>query len=197
MKIILELIHTIYDPQKMVLFKKSQIALCGRSNVGKSSLINCLAKRKNLAKTSSVPGKTRSINFYNSVNHPVCLVDLPGYGYAACSKKEREKWPILIESYFKKNMEYIKGTILILDSRLEPQASDLKLLSFLEKSFEKQIPIVPVLTKVDRCKTSQLHKVKRLWDKMWDFNQPFILFSAKTSQGAKILWQTILNLSKE
>ncbi len=196
MEVKLHLKCTVYNPKKMVSFELPQIVLCGRSNVGKSSLLNCLAKNKKLAKTSSTPGKTRSVNFFIASEHNFYFVDLPGYGYAACSKEERKKWPILVKSYFEKNLSYIKGIILLLDSKVEPQSSDLQLLSFLENTYPNRFDILPVLTKVDRCKRSQLEKNKRLWEKAWNFKRPFIEFSAKTGTGVKNLWKAILDLIK-
>ena len=105
-------------------------------------------------------------------------------------------WPILVKSYFEKNLSYIKGIILLLDSKVEPQSSDLQLLSFLENTYPNRFDILPVLTKVDRCKRSQLEKNKRLWEKAWNFKRPFIEFSAKTGTGVKNLWKAILDLIK-
>lgn len=109
-----------------------EIAFCGKSNVGKSSMINTLLNRKSLARTSSQPGKTQTINFYN-VNDIVNFVDLPGYGYAKVSKTEKEKWGKMIETYLK-SREQLKEVILLVDIRHEPNANDIQMYEWL-KSF--------------------------------------------------------------
>ena len=103
--------------------QEAQIALAGRSNVGKSSLVNALARRKQLAKISATPGKTRSINFYRVAPDGFSLVDLPGYGYAKCSQEERKSWAKLIE-YYLTNTPTLKALALLLDCRIPPQALD-------------------------------------------------------------------------
>lgn len=109
-----------------------EIAFCGKSNVGKSSMINTLLNRKSLARTSSQPGKTQTINFYN-INDIVNFVDLPGYGYAKVSKTEKEKWGKMIETYLK-SREQLKEVILLVDIRHEPNANDIQMYEWL-KSF--------------------------------------------------------------
>ena len=109
--------------------QEAQIALAGRSNVGKSSLVNALARRKQLAKISATPGKTRSINFYRVAPDGFSLVDLPGYGYAKCSQEERKSWAKLIENYLT-NTPTLKALALLLDCRIPPQALDRDLADF-------------------------------------------------------------------
>ena len=130
-----------------------QIAFSGRSNVGKSSLINSLLSRKNLARVSGEPGKTITINFYD-IDKKLYLVDLPGYGYAKVSNADRERWDDLINSYFEAPRHH---TLLVqlLDCRHAPSADDLQMLKYLHYH---QIPYVVALTKADKLKKSQLAK---------------------------------------
>ncbi len=130
-----------------------QLILCGRSNVGKSSFINSLFNRKNLAKTSSTPGKTRSINFFN-VDDSFYVVDLPGYGYAKSSKAEREKWSKLVTDFIK-NSANIKHAFHFLDCRHNPTELDIKLHSWL---IINQIEFSIILNKIDKLSQSDLNK---------------------------------------
>jgi len=179
--------HTIYDPKDMPSLDSPQIALAGRSNVGKSSLINCLSGKKKLAKISSTPGKTRSINFYFLSKQGFYLVDLPGYGYAARSKKEQRLWQELISRYFASNPA-LKGVVVLLDSRLEPQALDLQLLSFIR---EQNLLLLPVLTKADKGKMSQRTRVQNMWRDLLAPSQAPILFSAQTGRGKDAFWSLL------
>ncbi len=183
----LSLIKTIYTLDQLEIMPKPQIALAGRSNVGKSSLINCLAGRKALAKTSSTPGKTRSLNFYLVHPEDFYLVDLPGYGYARCSKKEREKWARLIERYFQNN-EFLKAVVIIIDARLTPQALDLELATYIQNMGLK---LIPVLTKADKCKQKQKNAIQKTWQELLGLADPALLFSSKTGQGKNKLWQIL------
>ncbi|MBE7031879.1 MAG: YihA family ribosome biogenesis GTP-binding protein [Ruminococcaceae bacterium] len=128
-----------------------EIALVGRSNVGKSSLINCLANRKNLARTSSTPGKTATINFYD-IAGKYRIVDLPGYGYAKVSKQEKEKWAGMIENYLSRR-ENLVQVIQLVDARHKPTADDIMMFDWIrEYNYE---PFV-VATKHDKLKKSQI-----------------------------------------
>ena len=128
-----------------------EIALVGRSNVGKSSLINCLANRKNLARTSSTPGKTATINFYD-IAGKYRIVDLPGYGYAKVSKQEKEKWAGMIENYLSRR-ENLAQVIQLVDARHKPTADDIMMFDWIrEYNYE---PFV-VATKLDKLKKSQI-----------------------------------------
>lgn len=179
--------HTIYDPKDMPSLDSPQIALAGRSNVGKSSLINCLSGKKKLAKISSTPGKTRSINFYFLPKQGFYLVDLPGYGYAARSKKEQRLWQELISRYFASNPA-LKGVVVLLDSRLEPQALDLQLISFIR---EQNLGLLPVLTKADKGKMSQRTRVQNMWHDLLAPSRAPILFSAQTGRGKDAFWSLL------
>ncbi|MGM0423717.1 MAG: ribosome biogenesis GTP-binding protein YihA/YsxC [Thermodesulfobacteriota bacterium] len=183
--------YTCYTPGQLPLLQKPQIAFAGRSNVGKSSLINCLAGRKNLARTSSSPGKTRSINFYQAKAEELFLVDLPGYGFAKRSKQEREKWAALVQAYLDQ-APGPQGMVLLLDSRIPPQELDLELMAYIQAS---GLNLQPVLTKIDKCKMSWKSKIQKQWAEILDQEAEIILFSAKTSQGADRLSTRIRELA--
>ena len=159
-----------------------EYAFIGRSNVGKSSLINTLVQRKGLAKTSATPGKTISINHF-IVNDQWYLVDLPGYGYAQRSKKAREEWRVMLANYItrRRNLLY---TFVLIDSRLEPQNSDI---GFMEWLGENQIPFCIVFTKADKLSKSELnqnleaYKTRLLED--WEELPPVFVTSSETKQG--------------
>ncbi len=133
--------------------KFPEIAFIGRSNVGKSSLINFLANRKELAKTSQTPGKTQTLNYY-LVNNRWYLVDMPGYGYARTSRKNRFGWELLIKNYILKR-ETLYNLFLLVDSRHEPLATDLDFIQWLG---ENRIPFTIVFTKIDKISATQLNK---------------------------------------
>ncbi|CQR48049.1 putative GTP-binding protein EngB [Paraliobacillus sp. PM-2] len=166
----------------------SEIALAGRSNVGKSSFINKLINRKALARTSSKPGKTQTLNFYK-INDVFHFVDVPGYGYAKVSKKEREAWGKMMEEYFS-TREQLKATVLIVDIRHQPTSDDVAMYDFL-KFYE--IPVIVIATKLDKIKKSQVAKhVKRVKDTLEiEPEDQVIPFSAETAQGKEEAWKAI------
>jgi GTP-binding protein len=133
--------------------KRPEIAFIGRSNVGKSSLINLLLERKNLARVSNEPGKTQCLNYF-VIQEQWYLVDMPGYGYAKVSKKTRESWDVLIKSYLLSRQQ-LHCVFALIDSRVPPQASDLTFLNWLG---ENQVPFAIVFTKVDKLTPVQLDK---------------------------------------
>lgn len=183
----LELVKTVFEPNQLEVMDAPQVALAGRSNVGKSSLVNCLAGRKALARISSTPGKTRSLNFYLVRPDDFFLVDLPGYGYARTAKTERAKWGKLIERYVQGN-QMLQAMIVLLDSRLPPQRLDLELVSYLKGS---GIPLLAVLTKVDKCKQKDLaHRTNEWRDLLGSGNTP-LHFSSKTGRGRDKLWSLL------
>ena len=184
----IELIKTIYEIKQLEDFDEAQIALAGRSNVGKSSLVNRLAGRKKLAKISSKPGKTRSLNYYRVNPDGFILVDLPGYGYAKCSKTERVKWAKLIDAYMQNN-DRLQAVAVLLDSRLTPQKLDLELTSYLKRM---GIPIIPILTKSDKPKQRERAKIQNQWQDILQHPWPPILFSSKTGMGEQKLWDTLV-----
>ncbi len=145
-----EFITSVFDLKQLPVGEIPEIILCGRSNVGKSSFINSLFNRKNLAKISSTPGKTRSINYYK-IDEKFYIVDLPGFGYAKTSIKEREYWAKLITGYMKKSSNIALAFHLV-DSRHKPTDLDIKLNSLLRNS---EIPYIIILSKVDKLKQSE------------------------------------------
>lgn len=171
-----------------------EIAFAGRSNVGKSSLINKLLNRKSLARVSQTPGKTVTINFYN-IDDTVHLVDLPGYGYAQRSQSEIQKWGDMIETYLKSRDELIK-TVLLVDSRHAPTKDDILMLEWLRAYDESGI--VVVATKVDKLKKSQIEQNLNMICEKLELGEEDILvpFSTKDDEGKFTLWD-IINLLLE
>lgn len=165
-----------------------EVAFAGRSNVGKSSLLNKLVNRKNLAHTSSSPGKTRTINFY-LVNDQFFLVDLPGYGYAQVSKEVRKKWGELIENYLRER-ENLKGVVLLVDARHEPTENDRLMYDWLAYY---RIPVIVVATKADKISRGKyLPQEKVIRQKLGLGEEvPVLFFSARTGQGREELWKLI------
>lgn len=178
---------TIYTPDQLSLPDAPQIALAGRSNVGKSSLINALAGTKKLAKVSGTPGKTRSINLYQVSPAGYYLVDLPGYGYARCSKQERQSWASLIDAYIRKATSLCAVAMLI-DCRHPPQRLDLELGAYLRQI---GMPILVVLTKADQCTQAERAKRQREWSEILRETRRPVAFSARTGQGREDLWQAL------
>ena len=152
-----ELIHVCGPTSRFPEIEETEIAFAGRSNVGKSSLINSLLNRKNLARTSSSPGKTVTINFY-LINNEFYLVDLPGYGYAKASETERAKWGKMIEKYLK-TRENLKLIVLLIDIRHAPTKDDIMMYDFIVASGFQ--PVI-VATKLDKIKRSQRDKQLKL-----------------------------------
>jgi GTP-binding protein len=190
----LELEYTVYTLGQIKDWASPQIVVAGRSNVGKSSLINTLAGRKSLAKTSSSPGKTRSINLYWLPELHGYLVDLPGYGYAKRSKKERDLWAQLVNRYFERNAVQVKAVMILIDSRIKPQQLDLDLVNSLKA---QQISILPVLTKVDKTKMGWRAKIRRTWLDLTAASFQPVLFSAKNGQGNTELTHHVQDLLQD
>ncbi|GAB2560780.1 ribosome biogenesis GTP-binding protein YihA/YsxC [Gracilibacillus alcaliphilus] len=163
----------------------AEIALAGRSNVGKSSFINKLINRKNLARTSSKPGKTQTLNFYN-INDAFYFVDVPGYGYAKVSKKEREKWGRMMEEYFSLR-ETLRLTVLIVDIRHHPTEDDIMMYDFLK---HYDIPVLVIATKVDKIpKNKKVAHIKRVIETLeMETEDTVIPFSAETGEGKEDVW---------
>ena len=166
-----------------------EVALAGRSNVGKSSFINTLLNRKNLARTSGKPGKTQLLNFFN-IDDKLRLVDVPGYGYARVSKKEREKWGRMIEEYLP-SRENLKAVVSLVDFRHEASADDVQMYEFL-KYYE--IPVILVATKADKIPRGKWNKHESIIKKTLDFDpaDTFIVFSSVTREGLEKSWDAIL-----
>jgi GTP-binding protein len=165
-----------------------EIALAGRSNVGKSSFINKMLNRKNLARTSSKPGKTQTLNFY-LINEAFYFVDVPGYGYAKVSKTERAKWGNMIESYLTGRHE-LKSVILIVDLRHPPTNDDVLMYQFLKHYL---IPVIVIATKADKIPRGKWEKhAKVVKEKLAiEKEDPVIIFSSETGVGKEEVWQVI------
>jgi GTP-binding protein len=148
-----EFVKSVADPSQMPTEAFPQIAFSGRSNVGKSSLINRLMNRRNLAQTSNTPGKTRLLNFY-LINRNTHFVDLPGYGFAKRSKAEKKAWAALIDAYLTTS-ERLKGIVQLIDARHDPSKEDLEMISWLG---EATLPFVIVATKVDKLSPNKARK---------------------------------------
>lgn len=165
-----------------------EIAFAGRSNVGKSSLINCLINRKALARTSSQPGKTQTLNFY-LVNGQYYLVDLPGYGYAKVPLAIRNKWKALLEDYLVKR-EVLKGVALVVDSRHPPAASDLQMFEWL---LHYNKPLFIIATKMDKLlQREQRPNIDRIAAAYRGVN--VIPFSSVKGSGREEIWRQIQNI---
>ncbi len=169
---------------------RPQIAFAGRSNVGKSALLNKLVGVRKMAKVSATPGKTRSINFF-SINKQFYFVDLPGYGYAKVSKTERESWGKLIESYLTES-EMLSGLVLLLDCRREPTEEDLTLTEWLQ---QRKLPVIIALTKCDKIGRSQLTQKVRATEKQFDVE--VVPFSIVSGIGKNEMLKAISNLIQE
>lgn len=177
--------HFISSNSKIDRLPKDNLpeyAFIGRSNVGKSSLINALVQRRGLAKTSATPGKTIAINHF-VVNNQWYLVDLPGYGYAKRSKKEREEWQVMLANYIKRRRNLIY-TFVLVDSRIEPQNSDI---GFMEWLGENQVPFCIVFTKADKLNKAELDKNVEAYKQRlledWEELSPIFVTSSETKLG--------------
>ncbi len=167
-----------------------EIAFVGRSNVGKSSLINTLVGRKNLAKTSNTPGRTQLINFF-TINEKFSFVDLPGYGFAKVAQSVKKDWGDMIEAYLRERQSLCL-VVLILDIRRDPNNDDLSLRDWLENY---RIPYLYILTKTDKLSNNQAIAHKRAIEKKLQVSneQKPILFSAKTQTGKVDIWNYLEN----
>lgn len=168
-----------------------EFAFAGKSNVGKSSLINALMNRKSLARTSSQPGKTQTINFYN-INDALYYVDLPGYGYAKVAVEVKAKWGKMIERYLR-NAPMLKCVFLLIDIRHEPSANDKLMYDWIVSN--GYYPII-IATKLDKLKRSQVQKhVKMVRDGLNVGKEGIVIpFSAETKQGREEIWALIENM---
>jgi GTP-binding protein len=167
-----------------------EVAFAGRSNVGKSSLINALVRRKKAARVSNTPGRTREINFFD-VNGAFVLADLPGYGYARVSKEARAAWRPLIEGYLT-GSPALRGIVLLLDARHAPTDDDLHMLDFLAKT---QLPTIVVATKVDKLRAAErVERIKTLALEAGIDGEQLIPFSAVTGAGRDELAEAVAAL---
>lgn len=167
--------------------RRPEIVFLGRSNVGKSSLINKLLNRKNLAKTSSVPGKTQQINYFR-INDEIFFVDLPGYGFARVPKSVKEQWSRLLETYLTGNLAIACG-VVILDSRREPSALDFQMAEWMA---HYRYPFVFAVTKADKLSGNELSRQMAMIKRATrSFDAALVPFSANTGRGKEEIWDYI------
>jgi len=178
-------------PKQFPALAVPQVAFSGRSNVGKSSLINTLLQRKSLARVSGTPGKTVTVNFY-SVDQKLLLVDLPGYGFAKRTFEEKKKWSALTDAYFtgNNNIDLLRCVVQLIDGKVGPTADDIQMLDYLSDS---GLPFIIVYTKVDKLNATQK---KSLADSMGKYEGAFaeIMYSSETKEGRDEVWRTILHM---
>jgi GTP-binding protein len=184
------------DYEKCPKPDKPEYAFIGRSNVGKSSLINALVQKKNLAKTSQTPGKTQLINHFQ-IDKKWYLVDLPGYGYAKVSKTDREKFEKMIHEYLE-NRENLIYTFVLIDIRHEPQKIDMEFMSTLG---EQDIPFCIVFTKADKLSQTAINKNVSVYQakmlETWEEMPQFFVTSSVNGSGREEILATIMDLNKE
>ena len=186
-----EFLKSVYPQDEYPPARYPEVAFAGRSNVGKSSLINTLVNRKGLARTSSSPGKTQSINFY-LVNRSLCLVDLPGYGYAKVPQHMRKRWSPLIEDYCR-NRKNLRGVVVIIDARIDPTPLDLSLIEWLR---DLSMPALIVMTKADKLSKNKMAQAMRQTAEALSLDpEQICTFSALTGDGKRQLWQKIVHLN--
>jgi GTP-binding protein len=167
-----------------------EIAFAGRSNVGKSSLINTLVNRKGLVKTSRTPGRTQLVNFF-LINQTFSFVDLPGYGYAKVPAAVQKKWGPMIEGYLS-TRETLKGVLVLMDVRRTPGAEEMNLFEWLDFH---GVRAVPILTKADKFSRARQQDRRRLIaEALGTAPEELVLFSAKSRQGRDAVWETVAEL---
>ena len=170
---------------------RPQIAFAGRSNVGKSSVINRIVNRKNFARVGATPGKTTQVNYF-LIDDQLYLTDLPGYGYAKVSKAERDRWGILMEGYFQES-QLITAGVLIVDARHDPTADDVTMCRWFK---EMDCPLVVVANKIDKMKLREiqpsLHRARQILD--LNIQTPIVAFSAEKGDGKSELITLLSNL---
>ena len=173
-------------PKQFPADRRPQIAFAGRSNVGKSSVINSLLHRTNLVKTSATPGKTQLINFF-IVNDAFYFVDLPGYGYARVPRAVADSWGPMIEGYLKHTAQ-LRAVVVLLDVRREPDERDARLTEWLR---QYDIPAIYALTKADKLNRQEAARAQRSIFSHLGIAEPLLLISAKNGQGIRELWGEI------
>lgn len=186
-----EFILSVAKPEQFIKTDLPEICFAGRSNVGKSSMINKILGRKNLVKVGNTPGKTRLINFFN-IDSKYIFTDLPGYGYAAVSKAERVAWGKLIEYYFAYRQN-LALCVLLLDIRRVPNSDDMKMISAMKS---RNVPLISVLTKADKLSNNEKVKQIKIISESSGINKEnLIVFSSVTGQGKEQVWQEISKTS--
>jgi len=187
-----EFITSATKPDQYPPVKYPEMAFAGRSNVGKSSLINTLVNRKRLVKTSSTPGRTQLINFFN-INSLITFVDLPGYGYAKVPIAVRKKWGPMIETYLS-GRRSLKGVVVIMDIRRVPREEEHNLIAWLE---HYSIARILVLTKADKLSKTKQDKQRAAVARSLDVDSSeLIMFSAKSRKGREDVWDAIISLTE-
>lgn len=183
-----EIVISAVKPEQYPSEPWPNFALAGRSNVGKSSFINKMLNRKNLARTSSKPGKTQTLNFYN-INDLLYFVDVPGYGFAKVSKTEREAWGKMIEKYLTTS-DKLRAVIQIIDLRHKPSEDDQLMYNFCK---HYDIPVIIIATKADKIPKGKWEKHLKVVKETLsvDPNDPLIIFSSETGKGKDEAWSTI------
>ncbi|ASV68804.1 MULTISPECIES: ribosome biogenesis GTP-binding protein YihA/YsxC [Cytobacillus] len=186
-----DIVISAVKPEQYPDVELPEFALAGRSNVGKSSFINKMLNRKGLARISSKPGKTQTLNFY-LINEILHFVDVPGYGYAKVSKKEREAWGKMIETYLT-SRDQLRAVVLIVDLRHQPTKDDVMMYEFL-KHYE--IPCIIIATKADKVPKSKWQKHIKVTRETLDVDSSdsLILFSSETGKGKEEAWAVIKGL---
>jgi GTP-binding protein len=187
-----EFVISAAEPRQFPRDSKPQIAIAGRSNVGKSSIINSLLHRKHLVKTSQTPGKTQLINFF-IINESFYFVDLPGYGYARVPHAVTDVWAPMIEGYLK-NSPNLSAVVVLLDSRREPDKRDAQLIEWLHLY---DIPVITALTKIDKLNRQETELARRSMSAALGIADNVVLTSAKSGQGIKELWSAIIKNLKD
>lgn len=184
------------DPKQFPRNPVPQIAFSGRSNVGKSSLINTLLNRKSMARVSSAPGKTITVNFYD-VDKKLFLVDLPGYGYAKRTKTEQLKWSTLVDGYFtnNQNIDLLKLVVQLVDSRIGLTKDDVDMVSFMN---QMNISYVIVATKTDKLNKTEREKsvTSLVTNPILRQGTQIIMFSSETREGKNDVWDAIIGYSE-
>ncbi len=188
----IELFKTVFTLKDLPPAGTPEFVLCGRSNVGKSSLINSLFKVKNLAKVSSTPGKTRSLNFYTA-DKKVYFVDLPGYGYAKAAADEKEKWNKLILGYLNSGRD-IKLVVHIMDSRLEPQKSDIELYHFFSAKGYKSLLVMNKVDKLNQRERSSAVKNFLAEFPGHKLKEDLVFYSSVNGEGRADLMRIVKNM---
>jgi GTP-binding protein len=186
-----EFITSATQPSQYPPASLPEIAFAGKSNVGKSSLINTLVNRRHLVKTSTTPGRTQLINFFN-VNDALVFVDLPGYGYAKVPVAIQKRWKPMVETYLS-GRTTLKAAVLMMDIRRVPDDKDRYLIQWLA---HYQIPVIYVLTKSDKLtRAQQIRQLALIADATGIPQNHIILFSAKTRTGKELIWEAIERIS--
>ena len=180
-------------PEQFPQDGRPEVAFVGRSNVGKSSLLNALLQRKRMAKTSGTPGKTQTINFFD-VNGTIYFTDLPGYGYAKVPKKVKEHWGRVMTAYLA-TREALRLVVHLVDARHPPTEKDLDMLALLDRA---EVPTLIAATKIDKLKRSQRAQNLRTIRKTLDLDEDALIvpFSAVTGEGVRPIWQVIDAVTK-